>query len=106
MIIVAIDHNDFERSRSESFGDGGSAKPSSNYDDDAGHLMPEVQLGIGSWRMKPSVGSNLFFRGALYKNSCRAGITCIPLHPDARRAEIDVFGVTLVFESRSQQPSR
>jgi len=83
MIIVAIDNNNFERRRSEGFGDGESAKSSSNYDGDAGHLMPEVQLGIGSWRMTPSVGSNLFFQGALYKPR---GRYCIPLHPDARRS--------------------
>src|SRR5258708_3135435 len=44
-----------------------------------------------------------FLPRGTFQNSRRTDITCIPSHPDARRAEIDVLGVTLVIESHSQQ---
>jgi hypothetical protein len=54
--------------------------------------------GFHSCRMTPSIGSNSFFQGALLQDLRRVGITCVPPHAYARRREIDVFGMTLVFE--------
>ena len=66
------------------------------------HLIPEI--------MRYQFVQNYAFHriefilpGSSFQNSRRVGITRVPSHPDALRAEIDVLGVTLVFESRSQQ---